>query len=156
MRLQTDIHCLRHPTSPYFRIAILMNKLNNLTIKTRLVGLIIFAVLLLVLLSVAAVRAISKSADSLESVYLDRLVPTGQLSRIKYELQDIQSELLYALQHAPSQPLSASHNHAIDQHINSVTAARKRVTDDWKAYLATYLTAEEKQLADTAAPQHRS
>ena len=153
MRLQTDIHCLRHPTFPYFRIATLMNKLNNLTIKTRLVGLIIFAVLLQVLLSVAAVRAISKSADSLESVYLDRLVPTGQLSRIKYELQHIQSELLYALQHAPSQPLSASHNHAIDQHINSVTAARKRVTDDWKAYLATYLTAEEKQLADTAAPQ---
>jgi len=153
MRLQTDIHCLRHPTFPYFRIAILMNKLNNLTIKTRLVGLIIFAVLLQVLLSVAAVRAISKSADSLETVYLDRLVPTGQLGRIKYELQDIQSELLYALQHAPSQPLSANHNHAIDQHINSVTAARKRVTDDWKAYLATYLTAEEKQLADTAAPQ---
>lgn len=153
MRLQTDIHCLRHPTFPYFRIATLMNKLNNLTIKTRLVGLIIFAVLLQVLLSVAAVRAISKSADSLETVYLDRLVPTGQLGRIKYELQDIQSELLYALQHAPSQPLSANHNHAIDQHINSVTAARKRVTDDWKAYLATYLTAEEKQLADTAAPQ---
>ena len=46
MRLQTDIHCLRHPTFPYFRIATLMNKLNNLTIKTRLVGLIIFAVLL--------------------------------------------------------------------------------------------------------------
>jgi len=130
-----------------------MNKLNNLTIRTRLIGLIIFAVLLLVLLSVAAVRAISNSADSLETVYVDRLVPTGQLSRIKYELQYIEAELLYALQHDPSHAESASHKHAIDQHINAVTAARKRVTDDWEAYLATYLTPEEKQLSDTAKPQ---
>lgn len=130
-----------------------MPALKNLTIKLRLTILTAFALLLLVILSVISVSAINKAAQSLDTVYHDRLIPTGQLGRIQQELQNVRAELLLSFQHDPSQPMSNSHDHPVNQHLEEVNGSLKRVDTDWKAYLSTYLTPEEKQLADKASQQ---
>ena len=130
-----------------------MPALKNLTIKLRLTLLTAFALLLLIILSVISVSAINQAAKSLDTVYHDRLIPTGQLGRIQQELQNVRAELLLSFQHDPSQPLSSSHDHPVNQHLEEVNGSLKRVDTDWKAYLSTYLTPEEKQLADQANQQ---
>lgn len=130
-----------------------MPALKNLTIKLRLTLLTAFALLLLIILSIISVSAINKAAQSLDTVYHDRLIPTGQLGRIQQELQNVRAELLLSLQHDPRQPLSNSHDHPVNRHLEEVNGSLKRIDNDWKAYLATYLTPEEKQLADQASQQ---
>jgi|TARA_B100001059_G_scaffold27163_1_gene21976 methyl-accepting chemotaxis protein len=127
--------------------------LTNLTIKLRLILLTASALLLLIILSVISVSAINQAAQSLDTVYHDRLIPTGQLGRIQQELQNVRAELLLSFQHDPNQPMSNSHDHPVNRHLEEVNGSLKRIDSDWKAYLATYLTPEEKQLADQASQQ---
>lgn len=130
-----------------------MPLLSNLTIKLRLICLSVFALLLLLVISTLSVTALQSAARSLETVYHDRLIPTGQLGRIQQAVQTIQTEMLLSAQHNPSHPLRSSHQHPLAQHLDAVDAALKQIKSDWQAYLSTYLTPEEKQIADTADRQ---
>ncbi|WP_341707009.1 methyl-accepting chemotaxis protein [Halopseudomonas sp.] len=130
-----------------------MPALSNLTIKLRLIALSTFALALLIILSVISIVALNNAARSLETVYHDRLIPTGQLGRIEHSVQTIQVELLLSAQHNPSHPLRSSHQHPLEKHLDAVDNAVNQINTDWKAYLSTYLTPEEKQIADTADRQ---
>ncbi|MEL0168175.1 MAG: methyl-accepting chemotaxis protein [Pseudomonadaceae bacterium] len=133
-----------------------MPLLNNLTIKLRLICLSTFALLLLLAISIISTMALNGAARSLETVYHDRLIPTGQLGRIQQAVQTIQVELLLSAQHNPSHPLRSSHQHPLAQHLDAVDAAVNEIRGDWQSYLSTYLTPEEKQIADTADRQLNS
>ncbi|SEG61111.1 HAMP domain-containing methyl-accepting chemotaxis protein [Halopseudomonas aestusnigri] len=130
-----------------------MSALSNLSIKLRLVILSAFALILLIILSIVSVNALSNAARSLKTVYHDRLIPTGQLGRLEQAIQTIQVELLLSAQHNPSHPLLSSHQHPLDQHLDEVDGEVSLIRNDWRAYLATELTVEEKQLSDTVDAQ---
>lgn len=90
---------------------------------------------------------------SLQTVYTDRLVCAIQLAEIRDLMNANIREVLLALQHDPSLPVSKTHEatHGINRHTGVVKDNIVRITKIWEAYTATYLTPEEKRLAEEFA-----
>lgn len=128
-----------------------MKILNKITIKARLIFLVTFATLLFTLIGILGIQAMKSAEDGLKTVYEDRLIPTGQLSRIIDLMRTNHGELLLALQHAPESGTVNLHDHAVTRHIDNVNNNIGAISGIWKEYMATYLTPEEKILADDFA-----
>ena len=128
-----------------------MKILNKITIKARLLFLVSFAALLMTVVGVLGVRAMSSAESGLNSVFEDRLVPTGQLSQIIDLMRANRGELLLALQHAPDSHTASMHDHPVNLHTDNITRNIETISTIWKAYMATYLTEEEKLLAQDFA-----
>ena len=117
-----------------------MHLLDKLTLKTRLLILAVGGSFLLVLFGAAGLYGMNASNAGLQSVYADRLIPVGQISGILERVMDNRLQLLHALR-APA-PDTVRHSTEIVEK-NMAEIARL-----WQEYLATYLTPEEKRLAD--------
>ncbi|WP_428623066.1 methyl-accepting chemotaxis protein [Sedimenticola sp.] len=128
-----------------------MNILNNISIKTRLIFLVSFATLLLVAIGIISVRAMSTAEHDLKTVYENRLIPTGKLSRIIDLMRTNHAQLLLALQHAPGSDTEKMHDHPTSLHITNVNENIATITGIWKEYISTSLSAEEKALAQDFA-----
>ncbi|HLD64918.1 MAG TPA: methyl-accepting chemotaxis protein [Pseudomonas sp.] len=128
-----------------------MNFLQNFTIKARLVGLVLLSAILMLVIGALGVSGMGNTKDALNSVYLDRLIPTGQVSQITALLQDNRAQLLLSLQHDPASELSSRHNHSLDTHLQVVQTNITKISALWQAYMATSLTAEEERLAQDFA-----
>ncbi|RLJ18560.1 methyl-accepting chemotaxis protein [bacterium endosymbiont of Escarpia laminata] len=124
-----------------------MNILNNLTIKTRLIFLVGFAAVSMVIISLLGINAMHHAEASLKTVYEDRLIPTGQISQIIELMRENRSQLLFALQHKPGSETAPFHKHDVTRHTDKVYKNIDEITRIWKAYMATYLTPDEKVLA---------
>ncbi|MDP2810022.1 MAG: methyl-accepting chemotaxis protein [Rhodocyclaceae bacterium] len=128
---------------------------KNMKVGAKLYVLLGFLAILLIAVGVLGLRGIERSNASLATVYDDRLVPTAQL--VKYEKMRMENveELLLALQHHPGIAASKVHeaDHPVARHLDRVEANMKAMLALWEQYMATYLTPEEKQLADTFAAQ---
>lgn len=111
---------------------------NNLSIRSRLLLILCAMSFLAISLSVIGLIGIKFSNSSLQTVYIDRLVPTTQLTNIKF-LQ-IDSRLRVA--NSVIFPQEAEKNIA---KINENVAEINKL---WDSYMATYLTPDEKILAD--------
>ena len=113
--------------------------MNNLKISTRLIGLIGLMSILLTGLGLLGLFGISKSNDALQTVYVDRTEPMGQLADINRLL--LRNRLAVA-------------NSMLDKTAQSVAGSVKQVEENitrinqiWDAYMATTLTVEEEKLA---------
>jgi methyl-accepting chemotaxis protein len=115
--------------------------LNNLTIKTRLIAVISLLSLLLIIVGSYGLWGISQSNESLRTVYEDRTVPMGQLGDVKIYLLHIRTAIVTA--HSYKNEMAKQHAE-IEQDIIGINK-------QWAAYMATYLTPEEKKLADAFA-----
>ncbi|MEW6166026.1 MAG: methyl-accepting chemotaxis protein [Pseudomonadota bacterium] len=122
--------------------------LDNLTIKARLIGVLSILCLLLLGIGVQGLMGMRGINASLGSVYNDRLIPTGQLAQINLLMQENMRQLHLAAMHDPRLPESVLHDHPITMHIDVVHKNIEKIGEIWKAYMATYLTPEEKLLAE--------
>ncbi|MCW8918423.1 MAG: methyl-accepting chemotaxis protein [Gammaproteobacteria bacterium] len=128
-----------------------MNLLQNFTIKTRLITQVVLAAILMVAIGLMGLTGMRTANEALNTVYADRLVPTGQISQILALMQDNRAQLLLSLQHDPQSSFANMHDHAIDRHLSTAEGNIEKISGLWQSYMATYLTAEEKQLADDFA-----
>lgn len=128
-----------------------MNFINNMTIKIRLVFLVGFASILMVIIGLMGLNGMTSLESSLKSVYADRLVPTGQLSKIIGYMRDNRTQLFAALQHDSNNEFSKMHDHDVTMHTDIVTANIDSIGKLWKEYLSTDLTPDEKSLAEEFA-----
>ena len=119
--------------------------MNNLTIKTRLVLVIGFLSLLLVGICCYGLWCISQSNESLRTVYEDRTVPMWQLDEIKINVLHIRTAIVTGLSYKKE---IAKQHQEIEQDISWISKS-------WDAYMATYLTPEEKILADKFAVDYK-
>jgi methyl-accepting chemotaxis protein len=134
------------------RLAKIKSKLNNLSIAKRLYGVNALAVFIAITLVVFGLTNMSHLGDSLKTVYEDRMVPVGDLSKIN-TLND--SNRLYlkdalAQSHANivAGKIEMATNSTVDNQASKLIEANLQVADKvWKGYLATYLTPEEEVLA---------
>ena len=111
----------------------------NLTISLRLKVLVAVMSLLLIAVGVLGLQASATSNDALRTVYEDRTIPMGQLSEINR--LTLRSRLDIANSVLDPTPEQISKN--IEDLDASIVAADKQ----WKEYMATYLTPEEKRTA---------
>jgi methyl-accepting chemotaxis protein len=111
---------------------------KNLTIKTRLILVIALLGLELVVGAVVGLVSLANANHDMNSMYEDRLVALGQLDKVVRGLEENQ------LATARMVSAEAAQMPALLQDV----ARNKAVIDEqWKAYMATYLTPEEAQLA---------
>jgi len=128
-----------------------MNILNNFTIKSRLLLQITLAAVLMIVIGLMGLTGMRHADESLNSVYNDRLVPTGQISQILEMMQDNRTQLLLSLQHDPASAFARMHDHPIDMHLNVAEANIEKITRLWQEFMTSHLTEEEKRLADDFA-----
>ena len=125
-----------------------MQFLKRFTIRTRLIFLVAIGAVLMIFIGAVGLLAMQQSEQALETVYEDRLVPTGQISTILDLVQENRSEIMLALQHDPSLAASQLHDHPTSLHTDRVRNNINEINRVFDAYMQTYLTPEEAQVAE--------
>jgi len=114
--------------------------LRNTKIIVRL-GVLLGAMLVLMAgLSLVGVFGMAGVRESLRTVYEDRVVPLEQLGEIQSDYYQVRIAVVDAI--------GVADIDAINKDAATIGDRVDHATGMWKAYLATYLTPEEKALAD--------
>ncbi|MEN6629016.1 MAG: methyl-accepting chemotaxis protein, partial [Sulfuricella sp.] len=121
---------------------------SNLTIKSRLIFVISLLSVLLVVIGLLGLRGMNATSEGLRTVYEDRLVAAGQLAEVNILQSENQRQVHLMLMHDPRLPESKLHDHPLSFHTDKMAENTKNNNKNWDAYVATYLTPEEKILAD--------
>ncbi len=121
--------------------------LGNMSIKSRLVFVIGFLSVLLVGIGILGLHSLSSTNNAFKSVYEDRTAALGQLARISMLINQNQ----ITLSGVTAGQLSAFPDDisVVDKKVDEASNTINEIDTLWKAYLVTYLTPEEKKLADT-------
>ncbi len=117
-----------------------MNVLSRLTIKLRLTLLAVGGSLLLVVIGVLGLYGMSVSNAALHTVYANRTTAVGQISEILERVMDNRIQLLRSVR----QPTPEVIREAVDTVDDNIA----KINRLWEAYMASYLTEEEKGLAE--------
>ena len=125
-----------------------MQFLSNLKISSRLWLLIGVMSALLVAIGGIGLFGIGKSNDALKTVYEDRTIPAGQLAEIGYLVQ--RNRVLVMDMLLVNTPAN------IEKRNGELQDNIQKVTKIWGAYMATYLTPEEKVLAADFAANRKA
>jgi methyl-accepting chemotaxis protein len=113
--------------------------LKNLSIKSRLIFVIGFLSLQLVIGALIGIVSLGFANESEQSMYDDRLVPLAQLDRL-IRLLNVDQMLVSSALTAPPEEIAGN--------LTEIGANSQAADKEWAAYMATYLTPEEKRLAD--------
>jgi len=122
-----------------------MLHLNEMAIGKRLYILSGTLLLLFVAMALLAHWALLQSDKHLRTVLDDRVVPIDQLGAIRDALQDNRAILLRSQNFATAK--------ASREASEAIASNAKRATALWDAYMTTYLTPEERILADRFAAE---
>jgi methyl-accepting chemotaxis protein len=93
-------------------------------------------------------EGVASARNALKTVYLDRTVPLHDLAQIDGLQRENYTQVLLAFQHDPAGHQLAIHDHPVDMHFDNVAKNRDQIKQVWDAYMATYLTEEEKRRAE--------
>jgi methyl-accepting chemotaxis protein-1 (serine sensor receptor) len=115
-----------------------MLTLNKLSIKTRLILVILLLGLELIVGAAVGLLSLGHANREMQSLHDDRMVPLGQLDRIVRRLNLNQLAAMEAL------TVDAA---AMPALLDGIEKNKAVVDEQWKAYSATQMTAEEKNLA---------
>jgi len=117
----------------------LFDAVRRPSIRGRLVFIVAFLSIVCIGIGALAVGGMAGTKKGLETVYSDRLIPAGQIGEIVQRVMENRMLVMEAVARPTSDVIRA----------NEARIARNRdeISKLWDAYLATYLTPEEKELA---------
>ncbi|MHB1354304.1 MAG: Tar ligand binding domain-containing protein, partial [Thiobacillus sp.] len=119
---------------------------NDLSIKARLIFVIGFLFLLLMGIGILGLTSLSSINASLKAVYVNRLVPTGQLDRIIRLMN--RNQLILAQLVAGQLSAFPEDGAVITKKVGEIDQATVEINEAWDAYMANVLSPEEKELAE--------
>jgi len=117
-----------------------LNPFKGLTIKSRLVSVIGLLSLLTLTIGGIGLNGMDRANKGLRTVYEDRIMPMNQISLIKELMLSNQLKIAAALIE-PTAEVLQQNTADVEQNIATINKT-------WTTYIATYLTPEEKTLAD--------
>ncbi len=120
------------------------------SVRGRINGMIAGIMLLFVALAALGLFAQWKSDRSIETIYLDRVIPAGQLSELSQRMRD-NLDRLTRMDLALTDGQNAAT--ALAELIGGLKDNKEAITRVWDAYMQTYLTPEEAKLAQTFQAQ---
>jgi PAS domain S-box-containing protein len=124
----------------------LLGRLSLLkTIKARLVLVVGFMSLLAITLGLLGLNGMQKTNEGLHTVYVDRTIPVGQLAVLKVKLLGNRLALANSL----------AFPEEIPKNIELIRQNLLDINKIWDEYMATYLTADEKKMADKFAKDRK-
>ena len=122
--------------------------LNDMKIGTRLIFLMALLMVLMVVVGITGLFGMNKTDEGLRSVYEDRTVPMAQVADIQRRLLANRLAIAVSLV-TPTPEVIQNKTAEVEQNIAEITKT-------WDAYMATYLTPEEKVLADKFAADRKA
>ena len=120
-----------------------LNMFKNISIKGRLTAMIGLTAALLLLIGGVGLLGLNQANEGLRSVYEDRTVPMGQLDKIVRDI--VNNRMNMAEMILDPSPES------VQRHTADFERRAAEISKLWGDYMTTYLTPEEKQLADQFA-----
>ncbi|TAK61042.1 methyl-accepting chemotaxis protein [Methylobacter sp.] len=124
-----------------------LNPFKSLTIKSRLINVIGMLSALMIIIGGMGLHGMSKANEGLRTVYEDRTMPMDQISTIKELLLTNRLNITSVLL-TPTAEMIQKNSAEVEQNITEISRI-------WAAYMATYLTPEEKNLADKFAADRK-
>lgn len=121
--------------------------MNNITISFRLKLLILSASIILLFISIYSLNNLKIVNRNILSMYNDRVVPLKQLKIISDA---------YAVSIVDCSHKVRNENISWPEGIQMLEIANKQINENWKSYLNTYLTEEEKSLTNEISSQFQS
>ena len=121
--------------------------LNNMKIGARLMALVGLLSVLLIGVGLSGLRGMSSCSDSLETVYVDRVVPLRDLKVIAD---------MYAVNIVDTSHKVRNGNVSWADARKNVAEAEATIAEKWKGYTATYLVDDEKRLVAEIEPMLKS
>ena len=117
--------------------------LNNSSVNTRLIGLVLFLSLISIVVGVMGLRGMSSTVAGLQTVYDDRVVPLRDLKVIAD---------MYAVNIVDASHKVRNGNFTWEEGRKNVAEAQKVIDEKWKAYLGTVLVEDEIKLVKEIEP----
>ena len=121
--------------------------LKNISIKSRLIFLITLLSLLMIAIGGTGIFGLASVNDSLRTVYDDRLVSMGQLDQVIRLINRNQLAVAKSLTGDPAQ---------ISKEMDQVDKNIAEASKVWGEYMATYLTDDEKKMAEQFATARKA
>ena len=122
--------------------------MKHMKISTRLSAVMATLALALIIVGSIGLFGIARTNAALKTVYEDRTVCLAQLGDIERRMLDNQLQIYAAATDQGGEELS--------QRVEAIQANLAASAKTWKDYTATYLTAEEAQLAKTFGAQQQA
>ncbi|AWK90069.1 methyl-accepting chemotaxis protein [Azospirillum thermophilum] len=114
------------------------------SVAGRLTSLVVTLILITALASGAGLMGMTDSNKALKTVYEDRTVPAAQMG----DILDLMRDNVHQMTLLVIDTRDGSGPQAVEDRVRRVTGNIQRIDTVWAEYLLTYLTPEEKQLAD--------
>ena len=129
------------------------NKIQNIKVGQRLTGIIVLGLAALSVQAAIGLYEINISNNAIKTVQEDRLIPTRDLGQIGKLMLENETLLRIALSNAEISTVAKKSELTLkpEEATKAADAIEKNIvniSDLWKAYMETYLTPEEKVLAD--------
>lgn len=112
--------------------------LKNLTIRAKLIASLTILSLVAFMIGIGGFLALASSNNSIKTIYDDRLIALSQLDEVIGLIQKNQIAISRAAVESPEQVI---------QSLLEIEQGRAQANKVWAEYMATYLTPEEKKLA---------
>ncbi len=113
--------------------------MKNIKVSTKLLFLVIVMSMIIGIIGMYGVRNLKIVNASIETVYKDRVIPLKQLKTISD---------MYAVDIVDATHKMRNGNTSWETGKSNIKKAKEEIDLNWKSYTATYLTAEEKDLAN--------
>ena len=120
--------------------------LSRLTLKTRLIGLLLLLGGVAVALVGASLNGMRSSNNNLNVMYHDILLPMDMLSEMTNHMHLTRTQLLLALQHSPGSAFEKAHDHPATRHFDAVDESMRIVREHMASYRALPMSAEQEKL----------
>lgn len=121
----------------------------NVSIKTKLLGITSFLLILMVAIGSAGLYGFRQSNMQLESVFQVNMKKTSILTKIDGLSRASRIQMLLALQHDPKNEFSVLHEHPTTAHTDMAKKYLTEMEQLWSDYLATSNDQKAKELADS-------
>lgn len=124
-------------------------KLDHLlSIRSGITLGIVYVALILLVGALIGLGIMHRAEDELRAMYQNKVQAGDTLARIKFLMADNRAQVMLGMMHAPSNPLSASHDHPLAQHSTAIDRNSKEIERLWRPFRLRELNGETTRLAD--------
>ena len=124
-----------------------LNPYKNSTIKTRFISVIALLGAFMLCIGALGLYGMSKTNEDLRTIYEDRAIPMNQIALIQKLLLTNRIRITSSLS-SPSSEQTQKYTDEVEQNISEISKT-------WDLYIHTYLTPEEKILAEKFAEDRK-
>jgi methyl-accepting chemotaxis protein len=128
----------------------------NLSIKARIMMMLLVSWLSVAVVGVIALVGLHNSDEDIEHLYKERMGRLSDINRIMALMRDNRIQLLLSLQHDPSNAgILKLHDHALEMHTDQASKNIQEIDTIWGEFMKRPMTPEGKQQADDFAAKRK-